>query len=328
MRRRELGRTGLRVSELGLGGLFLSGTPDGVATARAVVDLALSRGVNLIDTAPSYGDSERVLGEVLAGETRPVVLSTKVGAADAPDRARDPRFLRESVERSLRRLRRDCVDLLLIHEPDRPGQVPWWDGDEPLSGPVLEVLADLREAGVIRFTGLGGTTAYRLAELCATGLFDVVLTAFNYSILWREAELHLLPAAAEAGMGIIVGTPFQQGALARRWDAELAGGAPWLSPPRRAQLLDLYRCLDDARIPVHEAALRFVLSNPVVSCVVAGARSPQEMAANIDAIEAGPLDDSLLDELARIAARVPFRPFDEPPILPFGRPFTGPGAMV
>jgi len=328
MRTRVLGRTGLPVSELGLGGLFLAADADTADRSRATIAAALAAGITYIDTAPAYGDSERVIGASLSGHPGPVVLSTKLGAADDPRRAQDPGELRASVERSLRRLRIDQIDILMLHEPDRPAQVPWWRSTVPLDGPVLGVVDQLKTEGKIRFTGLGGTTAYYLAHLCRTGLFDVVLTAFNYSLLWREAERELLPAAAAAGMGVVIGAPFQQGALARRWDREVADGPWWLSAARRAQFIALYRLLDDVGISVREAALRFVISNPVVSSVVVGARSPSEITECADLVEAGPLHPVLLQRLAEVAATVPYRPFDEPPILPFGMPYPGPGAMA
>jgi aryl-alcohol dehydrogenase-like predicted oxidoreductase len=91
------------------------------------------------------------------------------------------------------------------------------------------VLEELKQQGLVRFTGLGGTTAYEMARLIRTGKFDVVLTAFNYSLLWREAEREVLPAAIEHDMGIVIGSPLQQGSLARRYDDEVRSGAPWLS---------------------------------------------------------------------------------------------------
>jgi len=211
------------------------------------------------------------------------------------------------------------LDLLLIHEPDRPGQYDWFTDPDHYTGPVCEVLADLQREGLVRHTGVGGTTAYELAHIVATGQFDVVLTAFNYSLLWREAGIEILPAAAAQGMGVIIGSALQQGALARRYDEEVANGARWLSSPRRAQFRALYALLNDLQMPVAEAALRWVLSNPAVSTVLMGARSVSEVELNAAAVEEGPLPEDVLRRLDEIAAMVPFRPFEEPLVLPFGR---------
>src|SRR5947208_16283935 len=122
MKTRVLGRTGLGVSELGLGGLFVSRVggdrEEGIRTIRR----ALEPGINRLDTAPGYHDSEEVLGLALSGVSRPVYLSTKLGGRPRPFDPKDRAALRRSVEESLRLLGRDSLDLLLIHEPDRPGQ--------------------------------------------------------------------------------------------------------------------------------------------------------------------------------------------------------------
>jgi aryl-alcohol dehydrogenase-like predicted oxidoreductase len=189
----------------------------------------------------------------------------------------------------------------------------------------MDVLADLKRQGIIRFIGLGGTTVYELPHIINTGRFDVVLTAFNYSLLWREATLEVLPAAKKQGMGIVVGSPLQQGALARRYDEEVQHGARWLSSPRRAQYKALYAFLDELGLPLSEVGLRFVISNPDISCTLMGARSRQEVEQNIAAVEKGPLPADVLKRLDEIAAMVPFRPFEEPFGLPFGRTYWGPG---
>jgi aryl-alcohol dehydrogenase-like predicted oxidoreductase len=101
--------------------------------------------------------------------------------------------------------------------------------------------------------------------------------------------------------------------------------ARWLSPPRRRQLQALYAFLDEINLPIAEVGLRFVISNPHISCVLMGARSPQEVEQNVAAVEKGPLPADVLARLDEIAAMVPFRPFEEPSVLPFGRSYKGPG---
>jgi aryl-alcohol dehydrogenase-like predicted oxidoreductase len=326
MEKRILGRTGLEVSALGLGGAFISrwGTADR-AEARAAVRRALELGVNYIDTAPGYADSEEVLGEALEGVAQPCFLATKLGGRPEPFDPRDRDGLRRSVEESLRLLRRDRIDVLLIHEPDRPRQYDWWEDDDGFHGPVNEVLDELKAEGTIRFTGLGGTTAYEMPHIIATGRYDVLLTAFNYSLLWREAEVAVLPEAKKQGMGIIVGSPLQQGALARRYDEEIEHGARWLSPQRREQFRALYALLDEIGMPIHELGIRFVLSNPDVAMTLSGSRSVAEVEANVRAARKGPLSPELLGRLREIAAMVPMRPYEEPFGLPFGRDYKGPG---
>jgi aryl-alcohol dehydrogenase-like predicted oxidoreductase len=325
MRYRTLGKTGLQVSELGMGGLFVSSFGAAREEGCRAVRRALELGVNYVDTAPGYLDSEEVLGVALDGVEQPYVLSTKLGGRPQPFDAQDKDALRRSVETSLRLLGRDHIDILMIHEPDRPGQYDWFPDWEHFHGPVCELLDELKQESVIRFTGLGGTTAYTLAHILATGAYDVVLTAFNYSLLWREATIAVLPEAKKQGMGVIVGSPLQQGALARCYVDEVKHGARWLSPPRRAQFKRLYALVADLDISLPELALRFVLSNPDVSMTLMGARSVVEVEQNVQSVEKGPLPQDVLDELQEIADMVPFRPFEEPFGLPFNRPYKGPG---
>jgi len=328
MEKRILGRTGLEVSRLALGGLFVSSYGAELEGAKGAVRRAVDLNVNYIDTAPGYMDSEEVLGKCLADIDEAVILSTKLGGRPDPFDPKDAAGLRFSVKESLRLLGRDQIDILMIHEPDRPGQWNWWTDKENFDGPVMEVLDELKKEGVIRFTGLGGTTAYTLSRLIRTDKFDVVLTAFNYSLLWREAEHEIFPAAKEHNVGVVSGSPLQQGALARRYDDEINHGAPWLSKPRRKQYKALYGLLDEIDMELAELALRFVISNPDVHTVLMGARSEREVELNVESVNRGSLSKDILARLDEIHAMVPFRPFEEPFGLPFGREYDGPGVAL
>jgi aryl-alcohol dehydrogenase-like predicted oxidoreductase len=328
MKTRTLGRTGLGVSELALGGLFVSRVGGEFEQGRGAILKAVELGVTYVDTAPGYADSEAVIGQVLPEIEQPLVISTKLGGRPQPFKPQDRDCLMASIEESLRLLGRDSVDILMIHEPDRPGQYDWWPnlnqpGADPYAAPVIEVLEDLKRQGIIRYTGLGGTSAYEIVPIMRTGKFDVVLTAFNYSLLWREAEIAVLPTAKEMGMGVVIGSPLQQGALARRYE-EVATGARWLSPPRQAQYQALYALVDELGMALPELALRFVISNPDIACTLMGARSEAEVVQNVAAVEAGPLAEDILRRIDEIAAMVPFRPFEEPFGMPFGRAYKGP----
>ena len=325
MRYRTLGKTGLQVSELGMGGLFVSSFGAEREEARRAVRRALELGVNYVDTAPGYLDSEEVLGWALEGVEQPHILSTKLGGRPRPFDPQDKGALRQSVEESLRLLKRDTIDILMIHEPDRPGQYDWFSDWESFHGPVTELLAELKAEGIVRFTGLGGTTAYTLPRIIATGEYDVVLTAFNYSLLWQEALIEVLPEAKKQGVGIVVGSPLQQGALARPYVEAVERGAPWLSPPRREQFKRLYALVQELDMTLPELALRFVISNPDISTVLMGARSVVEVEQNVRSVEAGPLLGDVLSAIQEIADMVPFRPFEEPFGLPFTREYKGPG---
>jgi aryl-alcohol dehydrogenase-like predicted oxidoreductase len=165
-----------------------------------------------------------------------------------------------------------------------------------------------------------------MPNIMDTGEYDVVLTAFNYSMLWQEARWEVFPAAKRNNMGLIVGSPLQQGWLSRRFDEEINHGAPWLSLPRRRQFQALYALVDEIGMPLPELAQRFVLSNPEISTMLIGARSVEEVKLGVAAAEKGPLPTELLDRVQEIADMVPFRPFEEPFGCQLGRPeYRGPG---
>ena len=312
MKQVVLGRTGLKVSQLGFGGLFVASFAAELEAAKASVRRALELGLNYVDTAPGYGNSEEVLGKALAGVTQPLVISTKLGGRPQPFKPQDVAALRGSVQESLRLLGRKYIDMLLIHEPDRPKQYDWWTDMAKVEGPVLNLLAELKQEGLIKYIGLGGTTAYEMAHLIRSGKFDVVLTAFNYSMLWREAANEVIPAAKAQGMGIIIGSPLQQGALARRYDDTIAHRPYWLAPARAEQFRRLYALSDECGIPLPELGLRFVISNPDIHVTLMGARAAAETEANVAAVEKGPLPKELLTRIDAIAATVPYRPYCEP----------------
>jgi aryl-alcohol dehydrogenase-like predicted oxidoreductase len=325
MRYRTLGKTGIEVSELGMGGAWITRRAAEREEGIRAIRRALELGVNYIDTAPGYADSEEVVGLALDGFAHSCTVATKLGGRPVPFDARDKDALRRSFEESLRLLKRDHIPILLIHEPDRPGQYDWYTDWERFHGPVNELLDDLKAEGLIRFAGLGGTTAYTLPHIIATGLYDVVLTAFNYSPLWQEALIAVIPEAKRQGMGIVAGSPLQQGALRRVYREEVEHGARWLSPPRREQYRRLYALVEELDMPLPELCLRFVISNPDISCVLMGSRSVAEVDQNVAAVEKGPLPKDVLARVRDIAAMVPFRPYEEPFIMPFEREYRGPG---
>jgi aryl-alcohol dehydrogenase-like predicted oxidoreductase len=327
MQRRRLGRTGLEASALGFGSLFTSVLGPGFEESRQAVRRAVELGLNYFDTAPAYADSEEVLGKILAEVRAPLLLSTKLGGRPQPFEPQNRAHLLHSVEQSLRLLHREVIDILFIHEPDRPLQYPWWSDPEAVHGPVLDVLEDLKKRGLIRFTGLGGTTVTEMAHLVRSGRFDVVLTAFNYSALFREAEAEVLPAAKERDMGIVLGSVLQQGALGRRYDDVVRARPMWLAKARQEQFLAFYRLLDELGMSIVELCLRFAISNPDASTVLIGPKTAEQVTTSVAAVEKGPLPADVLAQLDRLAALVPERPFEEPIILPLGRPhsYHGPG---
>ena len=324
METRRLGRTDLDVSVLSIGGLYTSSLAGGESETRRIMQRAAELGINAIDTAPAYADSEKTVGQAIRGLEAPLIVTTKLGGRPQPFDPQNINALRESVDESLRLLGRDHIDILMVHEPDRPQQYPWWTNYDPLEGPALELMDELKAAGKIRYTGLAGTTVTEMTSLVRSNRFDVVLTAFNYNVLFREAAESVIPAAVENDMGIVLGSAFGQGFLTRRADKEVQQKPIWLAESRQEQLLDYYELLDECGLPAFELCLRFVLSNSSVSTIPIGCKTVEHLEASVAAAAKGPLPDDVIRRLDEIAAMVPNRPWEEPMILPFGKSYYGP----
>lgn len=316
---RKCGRTDLELSRLSLGCLYLSSLGTGeLEDAKEATYYALDKGMNFIDTAPSYKNSEEVLGQVLKDHSGSMpMISTKIGMPPPFD-PRSRRDILDSVEKSMEDIGCDVIDLLYIHEPEREGQMAWFTDYNSYEGPVMEALEEMKQKGWVKWTGVGGTTAHEMAKVIDTGLFDVVQTAFNYSLLWQEARYEIFPTAKKHNMGIICSAPLQQGSLAQRHDDLIENGAPWLSRPRKEQFKALYRLLDETGMGIVEMSLRFVLSNQDVDCVLVGARNKKEISETIAFSEKGPLSEDILRRIEEIYMMVPFRPTLEPILLPWG----------
>ncbi|HEX4092410.1 MAG TPA: aldo/keto reductase [Trebonia sp.] len=316
--KRQLGRSGVAVTELSFGGaaignLFTAVTDD---DARAAVDAAWDGGVRYFDTAPHYGLglSERRLGAALRGRPRAeYVISTKVGRlldpapSPPPGRAagRDGegfdvpadlvrRFdysadgVRRSLAASLDRLGLDRVDIALIHDPDAHG--------EQALREAYPALAGLRAEGVVGAIGVGMNQTGLLTRFVRETDVDVVLVAGRYTLLDQSAATALLPAAAERGVSVIAAGVFNSGLLAAptpdaTYDYATAPGS----------LLDRALRLQDicarSGVPLRAAAARFPLAHPAVASVLIGARTAAEVT---DAITLRGLDipPGLWDSLA------------------------------
>ncbi len=325
MEKRRLGRTGLQVSALSIGGLYTSSLAGGASETRRILQRAAELGINAVDTAPAYADSELTVGQAIQGSDAPLIITTKLGGRPQPFNPQDIDALRASVEESLRLLGRDCIDILMIHEPDRPQQYPWWTSYDPLAGPALQLIEQLKREGKIRFCGLAGTTVTEMTSLVESDRFDVVLTAFNYNALYREAGDTVIAAATKRDMGIVLGSVMGQGFLTRRADHEVKQKPNWLARSRQQQFLAYYQLLDDAAMSAVELCLRFAISDPRVSTIPIGCKTMEQLEASVAAANKGPLPAEILSRLNEIAAMVPNRPYEEPMILPFGKNYYGPG---
>lgn len=306
MRYRTLGDSGLLVSVIGLGCNNFGGRLDNART-RAVVDAAIDEGITLFDTADMYGrdgGSELALGEALAGRRDKVVLATKFGHQGA-DMGYGPaagakggrKYIRVAVEKSLTRLRTDHIDLYQLHTPD------------PLT-PIDETIAALDELvteGKVRYIGHSNLSGWRLADAAHTALAGgrtpFVSSQNHWSLLERDAERELVPAARHFGLGVLPYYPLANGLLTGkvRRGQEIPAGTR-LTEPRRAGFvtdakLDKVEALiawgQEQGVSILEIAVGGLAAQPGCSSVIAGATSPEQVKANAAAGEWQPTEDQL-----------------------------------
>ena len=314
MEYRQLGHSGLRVSALTLGTMTFGGrghwTRVGateVDTATRQVDMCLDAGVNLIDTADVYSEglSEEVVGKTLKGRRDRVLIATKARFAmgDGPNDAGLSRHhLIRACEASLRRLGTDYIDLFQVHE---------WDGHTPLEE-TLSALDHLVNSGKVRYIGCSNYSAWHIMK--ALGISErknlqrFISQQIHYSLQARDAEYELVPVALDQGVGILVWSPLAGGLLSGKYrrGQDMPEGSrhltDWNEPPvhDEDQLYDIVDVLveiGEARgVSAAQVALAWTLARPGIATVVVGARTEEQLADNLGAVDLA-LDD---DERARL----------------------------
>jgi aryl-alcohol dehydrogenase-like predicted oxidoreductase len=292
--KRELGRTGLRVTTLGYGAMELRGAPRArdisEAQAETILNKVLDAGINYIDTSIDYGLSEERIGRYISHRRAEYYLASKcgclVGAPSAPRGQRGQHvFTRDNVvagvEQSLVRMKTDYLDVVQFHSsPSR--QTLEEHG-------ALEALLELKEAGKVRFIGMSGTLPH-LIDHIAMGVFDVF--QIPYSAVEREHEA-AIATAAQQGAGIVIRGGAAKGAPTEGKQA----GLQW-ERWRRAHLDDLL----DGMTPM-EFILRFTFTNPDLDTTIVGTINPAHLQANLDILDQGPLPPDLYEEAKqRLAA--------------------------
>jgi aryl-alcohol dehydrogenase-like predicted oxidoreductase len=287
MRYRPLGDSGLMVSVVGLGCNNFGRRIDLDAT-RAVVDAAQDCGITLLDTADTYGASEEFLGEVLAGRRDDFVLATKFGmdlhgalGDDGGARA-SRRYVRKAVERSLRRLRTDHLDLYQLHRPDLVTPI-----EETLS-----VLTDLVREGKVRYVGSSNLTGWEVADAdwtARTSGFERFVSAQNeYSLVERGAEDELVPACERFGVGLLPYYPLANGLLTGKYRRDtpapegtrLHGRQDYITDDRLDTVEALTAYASERGISLLDVAIGGLAARPAVASVIAGATRPEQVRAN------------------------------------------------
>jgi aryl-alcohol dehydrogenase-like predicted oxidoreductase len=302
MQYQQLGLSGLRVSKLVFGTATFSGTNGFEALgstvgkdARRLVDVALEAGVNAFDTANLYsrGDSETVLGEVLEGRRDRALVFSKVGfpMTDAPnDRGASRLHLTAEVEKSLRRLRTDYLDLYFVH---------LWDGLTPVEE-TIDTMTTLVRAGKIRHWGVSNYSGWSLARTVVTarcsGMIAPICQQIYYTAEAREAEYELLPAGEELGVGSMIWSPLGQGVLSGKMGRGRPAPAgtrqraegwkePWVMDEERLfRVIEaLEQIASERGATVAQIALAWVKDRPGVGPVVIGARDERQLRDNLAA---------------------------------------------
>jgi aryl-alcohol dehydrogenase-like predicted oxidoreductase len=311
VKQRNLGKSGLWVSVIGLGCNNFGGRID-LEASRKVVHKALDLGITLLDVADVYGGlggghlgaSEECLGQILGGRRRDVVLATKFGIAmDQSERLQGAsrRYIMSAVEASLRRLKTDWIDLYQVHRPDP--QTPIEE--------TLRALDDLVRQGKVRYIGCSNYAAWQMVEAHWTarhfGLNAFISSQDEYSLVVRDAERELLPAVAACSLGFLPYFPLASGLLTGKYqrNTTMPEGARLTATQRLAdryltegnwqkvERLESF-CAAHGR-SLLELAFSWLLARPAVASVIAGATRPEQLEQNVRAgdwaLTAGDLAD-------------------------------------
>lgn len=322
MDRRQMGRTGLRVSEVCLGTMTFGMRDWGCdeKTSHAILDRALEAGVNFIDTADIYagGMTEQILGRWLKGKRDQVVIATKVffPTGQGPnDRGTGRVHVRQAIEASLGRLETDHIDLYQVH---------CWDRRTPIEE-TLSVLTDLVREGKVRTIGCSNYAAWqiekamRVSEREGLACFDCLQP--QYSLVVRDIEREVLPVCREEGLGVIPWSPLAAGFLTGKYTRQQkpAAGtrlANWEDTAERHMtdrnfdLVDILARIGKERDkPVAAVALRWLLDMPGITAPIVGARSVTQLEQSLACTgwKLGPEEWKEIDRASRIEEGYPYK---------------------
>lgn len=294
MEYRQLGKSGLRVSVIGLGGNTFGRYADEAGTA-AIIHKALDLGINLVDTADIYGTgmSEELVGKAIQGRRDEVLIATKVGMqmGERPnERGSSRKHIIDGCHASLRRLNIESIDLYQIHA---------FDPATPLEE-TLRALDDLVRSGKVRYVGCSNYAAWQVVHALSISdrehLNSYVSVQPEYNMLQREVERKLVPCCAEFGVGIIPYFPLAAGVLTGKYkpgeqppEGTRGHNNPRFEPRLKRETLEAVQQLDGwaqkRDHTVGELALAWLACQPYVSTVIAGTTRPEQVEANARAAD-------------------------------------------
>ncbi|MEF2070975.1 aldo/keto reductase [Consotaella aegiceratis] len=326
MEYRTLGRTGLRVSTLTFGTMTFAGSgpfrdvgATDVDGARRQIDMCLDAGINSIDTADVYsgGQSEEILGEVIAGRRDQVVLATKARfpMGEGPNDAGLSRYhLVKACEASLKRLKTDHIDLYWLHE---------WDGQVAVEE-MLRAIEDLVRAGKIGTFGVSNFSGWHLMKMIGAserlGLPRPCAQQIHYTLQARDAENELIPIAIDADVPLVVWSPLAGGLLSgkyRRNQPQPDGtrhAGQWNEPPvhDEEKLYDIVDALVEVANGLGatpaQVALAWLLGRQSVATLIIGARTEEQLKDNLAAADLKLPDEARakLDKASQMPLQYPY----------------------
>lgn len=295
MKHRQLGSTGMQISELTLGTVELgvdygfrgsthARKPD-LSEAGHVIHRAMELGINFIDTARAYGISEEIIGAALAEVRQRPYVATKVlipldqisqlTAGDLQE------LITESVEASLKALRIETIDLLQVHHTT---------SEVLRNDDILKGLEKLRQDGKVRFLGVSLNGEAMALEALTNPLFRTIQVPFN--LLDQKMAERVFPAAEKEGVGILVRSVFLRGVLTPQLEE-----IPSRLAPLKEKAYGVLAALGAPKASLAQVALRFCLSFPQISSVIVGVRSAAELEANVSAAEEGLMPNKVVQKL-------------------------------
>jgi myo-inositol catabolism protein IolS len=311
MKYRKLGRTDIKVSNVAMGCWGLADEaawgPQAESNSVATVRAALDVGVNFFDTAEGYGggESEEVLGRALVGRRHEAVIATKVNRVNLAGDA-----IQRACERSLRYLQTDYIDLYQIHWPSRT--VPLEE--------TMATLGKLREQGKVRAIGVCNFGVQDLSDLLEIGWVEA--NQLPYSLLWRAIEYEIQPKCVDAGLGILCYSPLIQGLLTGKFTSpgevpegrartrlfsgdrsQARHGEAGCEAETFAAIEGIRRISDESGEPMAKVAVAWLLHQPGVTSVIAGARQPHQIEQTAQAADLE-LTPEIVDRLAKATDKV------------------------
>lgn len=294
---KELGNTGVKVSKIGVGTWQFGQTdawgPANIEECQKVTDYAIGSGVNFFDTAEGYGQSEKILGELLKGKRDKVFLATKIGAQQW-----DYDTVRKRIEASLKRLQVDYIDLYQIHWP-KIKHLPWCKKDMEKKDyeDIFTSLSKLKEEGLIRFAGVSNFRLHNLKEFSDEALDFIVSNQVPYSLLWRFYDVEgVSDFCQQKNIGLLTYSPLAQGLLTGRFgkDGEkITEGTRKINIlfnepvyTRALKVVDVVKEIakETGAAPA-QVALKWTMEREVVTTVLCGVRKLKHFKDNVSAVE-------------------------------------------